>query len=55
MATKIPEPQPITVRLLKAHTHDGVPLNVGDTITLWPDQVAWLASLGVVDSAPVKE
>lgn len=54
MATKIPD-KPITVRLLKEHTHNDVPLKVGDTLELWPDQIAWLASLGVVDPAPVKE
>lgn len=56
MATKTPDPAvPITVRLLKEHTHNDQPLKVGDTVTLWPDQVAWLAGLGVVDPTPIVE
>lgn len=54
MATKISDPgTPITVRLLKAHTHNDTPMKVGDTLELWPDQVAWLAREGVVDPTPI--
>ena len=54
MATKIPD-KPIRVRLLKEHTHNDQPLKVGDTVLLWPDQIEWLAGLGVVDPTPVVE
>jgi len=54
MATKIPD-KPIRVKLLKEHTHNDVPMHPGDTIDLWPDQIEWLASLGVVDPTPIVE
>lgn len=54
MATKISDSgTPIPVRLLKAHTHNDTPMKVGDTLDLWPDQVAWLAREGVVDPTPI--
>lgn len=54
MATKISN-KPTRVRLLKEHTHNNVPMKPGEIIALWPDQIEWLASLGVVDATPIVE
>lgn len=37
----------VSVTLLKPHTHEGVELVEGDTLSLLPDQAEWLVGLGV--------